>query len=196
MKRFFDLLLALILSFFLIWLIVLVAIVVRLSSKGPVLYWSSRIGVDNQLFKMPKFRTMRAQTPVLATHLMTNPNTFLSPVGAFLRRFSLDELPQLFSILKGEMSFVGPRPESPDYTKLYTEKQLAILELRPGITDFASIEFSDLGSILTGDDPDKIYFEKVWDRKMKLRLKYVNERSFWIDIKLIFQTLSAIFVRK
>ena len=100
------------------------------------------------------------------------------------------------NIAKGEMSFVGPRPESPDYTKLYDQEQLTILELRPGITDFASIQFADLGSILSGGDPDKIYFEKVWDRKMALRLKYVNERSFWVDLKLIFQTLSAIFVRK
>ena len=94
------------------------------------------------------------------------------------------------------MSFVGPRPESPDYTKLYNPEQKTILELRPGITDFASIEFADLGSILSGGDPDKLYFEKVWDRKMELRLKYVNERSFWIDLKLIFQTLLAIFIRK
>ena len=127
MKRCFDLLLALILSFFLIWLIVLVAIVVRLSSKGPVLYWSSRIGVDNQLFKMPKFRTMGAQTPALATHLMTDPNAFLSPVGAFLRRFSLDELPQLLSILKGEMSFVGPRPA------LFNQDDLIALRNNKGI---------------------------------------------------------------
>jgi lipopolysaccharide/colanic/teichoic acid biosynthesis glycosyltransferase len=94
------------------------------------------------------------------------------------------------------MSFVGPRPETPEYTKLYTEEQNVILELRPGITDFASIEFADLGSILVGEDPDKIYFEKVWDRKMALRMKYVEERTFWIDIKLIFLTFATVFNRK
>ena len=94
------------------------------------------------------------------------------------------------------MSFVGPRPESPDYTNLYTEEQQAILELRPGITDFASIEFADLGTLLKGEDPDKLYFEKVWDRKMELRMKYVSERSFWIDINLIFLTFAAIFNRE
>ena len=120
----------------------------------------------------------------------------ISNVGRVVRKFKLDELPQLWNIAKGEMSFVGPRPESPDYTKLYTEEQRQILELRPGITDFASIEFSDLGSILTGDDPDKIYFEKVWDRKMELRMKYVRERSFWMDLKLIFLTFAAIVNRK
>ena len=131
---------------------------------------------------------MTNETPQLATHLMENPDNFYTPLGRFLRKSSLDEIPQLYSILKGEMSFVGPRPESPHYTKLYTEKQLAILELRPGITDFASIEFSDLGSILIGDNPDKIYFEKVWDRKMELRMKYVREHSFCVDLKLIFLT--------
>ena len=97
--------------------------------------------------------------------------------------------------MKGDMSFVGPRPETPEYTKLYTEEQMAILELRPGITDFASIEFADLGSFLKGDDPDKLYFEKVWDRKMDLRMKYVRERSFWVDLQILFRTYAAIFIR-
>ncbi len=175
MKRFFDLLLALILSFFLIWLIVLVAIVVRLSSKGPVLYWSSRIGVNNQLFKMPKFRTMRAQTPVLATHLMTNPNVFLSPLGAFLRRFSLDELPQLFSILKGEMSFVGPRPalfNQDDLITLRTEK--GVDKLVPGVTGWAQVNGRDDLSI-----PEKV----------DLDVEYLNRQSFWFDVQIIWITL-------
>ena len=175
MKRFFDLLLALILSFFLIWLIVLVAIVVRLSSKGPVLYWSSRIGVNNQLFKMPKFRTMRAQTPVLATHLMTNPNEFLSPLGAFLRRFSLDELPQLFSILKGEMSFVGPRPalfNQDDLITLRTEK--GVDKLVPGVTGWAQVNGRDDLSI-----PEKV----------DLDVEYLNRQSFWFDVQIIWITL-------
>ena len=175
MKRFFDLLLALILSFLLIWLIVLVAIVVRLSSKGPVLYWSSRIGVNNQLFKMPKFRTMRAQTPVLATHLMTNPNVFLSPLGAFLRRFSLDELPQLFSILKGEMSFVGPRPalfNQDDLITLRTEK--GVDKLVPGVTGWAQVNGRDDLSI-----PEKV----------DLDVEYLNRQSFWFDLQIIWITL-------
>ena len=174
MKRFFDLLLALILSFFLIWLIVLVAIVVRLSSKGPVLYWSSRIGVDNQLFKMPKFRTMRVQTPVLATHLMTKPNSFLSPIGAFLRRFSLDELPQLFSILKGEMSFVGPRPalfNQDDLITLRTEK--GVDKLVPGVTGWAQVNGRDELPI-----PDKV----------ALDVEYMERQSFGFDIYILWLT--------
>jgi lipopolysaccharide/colanic/teichoic acid biosynthesis glycosyltransferase len=120
----------------------------------------------------------------------------VTTVGRWIRKFKLDEIPQLWNVLKGDMSFVGPRPETPDYTKLYSQEQKAILELRPGITDFASIEFSDLGSLLKGDDPDKLYFEKVWDRKMELRMKYVRERSFGVDLKLIVLTLTAIFNRK
>ena len=182
MKRFFDLLLALILSFLLIWLIVLVAIVVRLSSKGPVLYWSSRIGVNNQLFQMPKFRTMRAQTPVLATHLMTNPNVFLSPLGAFLRRFSLDELPQLFSILKGEMSFVGPRPalfNQDDLITLRTEK--GVDKLVPGVTGWAQVNGRDDLSI-----PEKV----------DLDVEYLNRQSFWFDLQILWITLLKVVRRE
>ena len=182
MKRCFDLLLALILSFFLIWLIVLVAIVVRLSSKGPVLYWSSRIGVNNQLFKMPKFRTMRVQTPVLATHLMTNPKAFLSPVGAFLRRFSLDELPQLFSILKGEMSFVGPRPalfNQDDLITLRTEK--GVDKLVPGVTGWAQVNGRDDLSI-----PEKV----------DLDVEYLNRQSFWFDLQILWITLLKVVRRE
>jgi len=120
----------------------------------------------------------------------------VTKTGRFIRKFKFDELPQLWNVVKGDMSFVGPRPETPEYTKLYTKEQMAILELRPGITDFASIEFADLGTLLAGDDPDKIYFEQVWDRKMELRMKYVQTRSLWIDLKLLFLTFAAVFNRK
>jgi lipopolysaccharide/colanic/teichoic acid biosynthesis glycosyltransferase len=119
----------------------------------------------------------------------------VTTVGKWIRKFKLDEVPQLWNVVKGEMSLVGPRPETPDYIKLYTPEQIVILDVTPGITDFASIEFADLGSMLKGDDPDKIYFETIWDRKMELRMKYVQERSFLGDIKLIFLTLSAVVRR-
>ena len=161
----------------------------------PILYSPRRAGKLDSLFTMRKFRTMRiADGPT--SHHSGNDDPRVTIVGRWTRKFKLDELPQLWNILKGEMSFVGPRPESPDYTKLYTTEQKIILELRPGITDFASIEFADLGTLLTGDDPDKMYFEKVWDRKMQLRMKYVQQRSFWVDIKLIFLTFTAILIRK
>ena len=176
-------------------LLVIVGLVILLTLGSPILYSPKRTGVSGTLFTMRKFRTMTASTGTTSHH-SGDDDPRLTQSGRWIRKFKLDELPQLWNIAKGEMSFVGPRPESPDYTKLYNQDQLAILKLRPGITDFASIEFADLGSILSGGNPDKIYFEKVWNRKMELRLKYVNERSFWVDLKLIFQTLSAIFVRK
>jgi len=130
------------------------------------------------------------------SHHSGNDDPRITTVGLWIRKLKIDELPQLWNVAKGEMSFVGPRPETPDYIKLYTKEQMVILDMRPGITDFASIEFADLGSILIGEDPDKIYFEKVWDRKMALRMKYVREQSLWLDLKLIFLTIGAIFHEK
>tara|TARA_B100000029_G_C17542292_1_gene947164 strand:- start:996 stop:1415 length:420 start_codon:yes stop_codon:yes gene_type:complete len=135
-----------------------------------------------------------AEGPV--THHSGDDDPRLTRVGRWIRKFKLDELPQLWNVMKGDMSFVGPRPETPEYTELYTDEQKVILEFRPGITDYASIEFADLGSILSGGDPDKLYFEKVWDQKMELRMKYVREQSFWVDIKLILMTLTAVFKRQ
>ena len=181
MKRFFDFFLALILSFLLIWLIILVAIVVRLSSRGPVLYWSSRIGLNNKLFEMPKFRTMQEQTPVLATHLMTNPKAYLSPVGAFLRRFSLDELPQLFSILIGDMSFVGPRPALFNQEDLIAlRKEKGVDKLLPGVTGWAQVNGRDKLSI---------------PEKLNLDVEYLNQQSFWFDLKILWMTLLKVIRR-
>lgn len=176
-------------------LLTVTGILIVLTLGWPVLYSPRRAGKSDSLFTMRKFRTMRiADGPT--SHHSGDDDTRVTTVGRWTRKFKLDELPQLWNIVKGEMSFVGPRPESPDYTKLYNDEQKVILKLRPGITDFASIEFADLGTLLKGDDPDKLYFEKVWDRKMELRMKYVRQRSFWVDIKLIFLTFSAILNRK
>ena len=194
-KRSFDLVLSIFGLIVFSPLLLIIAVVLLFSLGWPVLYSPQRAGRSNTLFTMRKFRSMKiAEGPV--SHHSGDDDPRVTTVGRWIRKFKLDELPQLWNIVKGEMSFVGPRPESPDYTKLYTDEQKAILELRPGITDFASIEFADLGSLLEGDDPDKLYFEKVWDRKMELRMKYVRERSFWIDTKLIFLTFAAIFSRK
>lgn len=194
-KRSFDLVLSIFGLIVFSPLLLIIAVALLFSLGWPVLYSPQRAGRSNTLFTMRKFRSMKiAEGPV--SHHSGDDDPRVTTVGRWIRKFKLDELPQLWNIVKGEMSFVGPRPESPDYTKLYTDEQKAILELRPGITDFASIEFADLGSLLEGDDPDKLYFEKVWDRKMELRMKYVRERSFWIDTKLIFLTFAAIFSRK
>jgi O-antigen biosynthesis protein WbqP len=181
MKRLFDLCLALFASLFLLLPILAVALMVRLTSIGPVLYWSDRIGRHNNIFKMPKFRTMRIDTPAVATHLLTNPQQFLTPVGSFLRKSSLDELPQLWSIIKGDMSFVGPRPALFNQDDLVTLRtQYGIDNLVPGLTGWAQINGRDELPI-----PDKV----------KLDVEYMHQQSFWFDLKIIFLTFLKVLRR-
>ena len=153
----------------------------RFTSNGKTLYWSDRVGKNGVLFRMPKFRSMQVDTPTVATHLMTNPNAFLSPIGVFLRRLSLDELPQLFSVLKGDMSFVGPRPalfNQDDLIALRTEK--GVDKLLPGITGLAQVNGRDELSI-----PDKV----------ALDVEYLNRQSFWFDIKILWMTFLKVIKR-
>jgi len=172
MKRIFDLILAIFLFLILLIPLVLITILVAISSKGPALYWSDRVGANNEIFNMPKFRSMLIDTPTVATHLLDNPDAYLSPIGGFLRRSSLDELPQLFSVLKGDMSFVGPRPalfNQDDLIVLRTEK--GVDKLLPGITGWAQVNGRDELSI-----PDKV----------ALDVEYLNRQSFWFDIKILW----------
>ncbi|MBT5398941.1 sugar transferase [bacterium] len=181
MKRIFDLLLGVTILVFLVAPMLLISITIRLSSKGPSLYWSDRVGRDNTIFKMPKFRSMLTGTPTVATHLLDNPNAYLSPVGGFLRRTSLDELPQLFSVLKGDMSFVGPRPalfNQDDLIALRTEK--GVDKLLPGITGWAQVNGRDELSI-----PDKAVLD----------VEYLNCQSLWFDIKILWITFLKVVSR-
>jgi len=181
MKQIFDLLLGVALFLLLSPLILLVAIAVRLSSKGPCLYFSDRVGKNNKIFKMPKFRSMLVGTPAVATHLLDNPDSYLSPIGGSLRRSSLDELPQLFSVLKGDMSFVGPRPalfNQDDLITLRTEN--GVDKLLPGITGWAQVNGRDELSI-----PDKV----------ALDVEYLNRQSFWFDIKILWMTFLKVVKR-
>ena len=181
MKRLFDFCLALFAVSFLLLPFLVVAILVKSTSIGPVLYWSERVGRHNKLFKMPKFRTMRIYTPAVATHLLSDPDQFLTPVGSFLRKSSLDELPQLWSIIKGDMSFVGPRPalfNQSDLIELRT--QYAVDSLLPGLTGWAQVNGRDELLI-----PDKV----------KLDVEYMSNQSFWIDIKIIFMTFLKVLNR-
>lgn len=174
MKRLFDILLALLAFLPLFPLFLIVALAVRLTSRGPALYWSDRVGRNNAIFKMPKFRTMRIDTPAVATHLLDDPARWLTPIGAFLRKTSLDELPQLLSILRGDMSFVGPRPalfNQDDLIALRTEKRVHILT--PGLTGWAQINGRDELPI-----PVKVDFD-VW---------YLQHASLWLDMKIIILT--------
>jgi len=181
MKRIFDLLLGVVILVFLVAPMLLISIAVRLSSKGPALYWSDRVGINNKIFKMPKFRSMLVDTPAVATHLLDNPDAYLSSIGGFLRRSSLDELPQLFSVLKGSMSFVGPRPalyNQDDLITLRTEK--GVDKLLPGITGWAQVNGRDELSI-----PDKV----------ALDVEYLNRQSFWFDMKILWMTFLKVIKR-
>lgn len=180
-KRFFDFLLVLLALFFLILPILVVALMVRLTSIGPVLYWSDRVGRNNQIFKMPKFRSMRINTPAVATHLLPDAKQYLTPIGSFLRKSSLDELPQLWSILKGDMSFVGPRPalfNQDDLVALRT--QYGVDRLFPGLTGWAQINGRD---------------ELPIPIKVKLDVEYMNNQSFLLDVKIIFMTFLKVLRR-
>ena len=181
MKRLFDLFMCAILLTLLALPMLITAIVVRFTSKGTALYWSDRVGRDNVIFRMPKFRSMSMDTPAVATHLMFDAETFLTPIGGFLRRYSLDELPQLFSILKGDMSFVGPRPalfNQKDLIALRTEK--GVDKLVPGVTGWAQVNGRDKISI-----PEKV----------DLDMEYLNHQSFWFDLKILWMTLLKVIRR-
>jgi O-antigen biosynthesis protein WbqP len=181
MKRFFDWVVALVGVMFLVLPIVFIALAVRLTSSGPALYWSDRVGRRNQIFKMPKFRSMRIDTPAVATHLLQNPDQWLTPIGSFLRKSSLDELPQLWSILKGDMSFVGPRPalfNQGDLIALRTE--MGLHELRPGLTGWAQVNGRDELSI---------------PQKVQLDAQYLQRQSLLFDLRILWMTLLRVLGR-
>ena len=181
MKRAFDLFAGVILLLSLVIILLFIAIAIRRTSKGSVLYWSDRIGKNNKIFKMPKFRSMLIDTPAVATHLLDNPNVYLSPIGGFLRSTSLDELPQLFSVLRGDMSFVGPRPalyNQDDLISFRTEK--GVDKLLPGITGWAQVNGRDELSI-----PDKVVLD----------VEYLHRQSFWFDIKILWMTFLKVMRR-
>ena len=181
MKRIFDLLLGVVILALIVIPMLLISISVRLSSKGSALYWSNRIGRNNEIFKMPKFRSMLINTPDVATHLLNTPDSYLSPIGTFLRRSSLDEFPQLFSVLKGDMSLIGPRPalhNQDDLIALRTKK--SVDKLLPGITGWAQVNGRDELSI-----PDKV----------ALDVEYLNRQSFWFDMKILWMTFLKVMNR-
>ena len=181
MKKSFDLLLALIAAAILVPVVVIVALAVRLTSRGPVLYWSDRVGKANRVFKMPKYRTMWMNTPQVATHLLADPKVHLTPIGSFLRKSSLDELPQLWSILIGDMSFVGPRPalfNQDDLIVLRTQQ--GIHELVPGLTGWAQVNGRDNLSIL---------------EKVKLEIEYKRHQSLKFDIYILWLTFLKVLRR-
>jgi O-antigen biosynthesis protein WbqP len=181
MKRVFDLFLAAVASLLLLIPCVLVAVLVGITSKGPILYWSDRVGRENRIFKMPKFRSMRVGTPAVATHLLSDPSSYLTPIGSFLRKSSLDELPQLWSIIKGDMSFVGPRPalyNQNDLIELRT--QYGVDKLVPGLTGWAQVNGRDELPI-----PQKVAFDS----------EYLQKQSIVFDIRILWMTALKVIMR-
>lgn len=181
MKRVTDLLLALLALVLLFGPLMAIGLLVRMTSPGPVLYWSDRVGRLNTIFRMPKFRSMRLGTPAVATHLLSDPRSHLTPIGSFLRKSSLDELPQLWSILKGDMSFVGPRPALfNQYDLIELRTRHGIDQLLPGLTGWAQVNGRDELPI-----PDKV----------KLDVEYLQRQSFWFDVRVLWLTFVKVLHR-
>ena len=196
-KRTFDFLVSLVGIVFLSPVIVVIALLIILDSSGPLLYKGIRVGKNGVLFKMLKFRTMVVNADTIGGSSTPDDDARITRIGRVLRKYKLDELPQLINVLKGEMSFVGPRPQVLWAVELYSPEEREVLSVQPGITDFASIRFPNEGEILRGStDPDKDYLEKIHQEKMRLSLEYIKTRSFLLDIKIILQTIQAIFIRR
>lgn len=169
-----------------------ITLLIKLTSPGPVFYRGVRTGRYGIPFRIFKFRTMVVNAEQVGGTSTARDDPRVTPIGRRLRRSKLDELPQLFNVLRGEMSFVGPRPEVREYTDMYTEEEQIILSVRPGITDLASIEFVNLGEFLGNDNPDEVFKTQIRPIKNRLRVQYAREHSFWGDLKLIFRTLITI----
>ncbi|MEE8566553.1 MAG: sugar transferase [Candidatus Bipolaricaulota bacterium] len=177
-------------------IMVVIGLWIRLDSKGPIFYRGTRVGKDGKEFHMLKLRTMVINADRLGGPSTSDDDPRLTKAGKQIRRYNLDELPQLINVLKGDMSIVGPRPEVPEEVEQYTEEEKALLSVRPGMTDYASIEFNNEGEILRGSkDPHQAYREVIRPEKIRLGLEYVNTRSVYVDFKIIFKTLVILLRR-
>jgi lipopolysaccharide/colanic/teichoic acid biosynthesis glycosyltransferase len=195
-KRLFDIVFSLIGLIVSAILFLIISVYVKLEDKGPVFYRGIRIGRSGKSFKIFKFRTMVVNADKIGGPSTADDDPRVTRIGKFIRKCKLDELPQLINVLKGEMSFVGPRPEVPFYVNMFTKEEKKILSVKPGITDWASLWNSDEGAILAGSsDPEKTYMEKIRPEKLRLQLKYVKERSFFKDIGIILQTALKVIKR-
>ncbi len=189
LKRLFDITTCLLSLSFLLPLFAIAAIIIKLNSPGSVFYRGWRIGLGGRSFRIFKFRTMVVDAEKIGGPSTALNDPRLTKIGKFLRKYKIDELPQLLNIIRGEMSFVGPRPQVEAYTRLYNDEEQIILSVRPGLTDYASIEFIDLDKFLGDDQVDEKYLKEVEPRKNKLRIKYAQEASFFVDMKILFKTL-------
>lgn len=195
MKRLFDLIFSLV-GLLVIWpVLISVAFAIKLADGGPIFYRGVRIGKNGKPFRMFKFRSMVVHADIIGGPSTAGDDRRFTPIGIFLRKWKLDELPQLLDVARGTMSFVGPRPEVPVYVNMLTdEEKKIILSVRPGITDYASLWNFNEAEILHGaPDPEKVYQEKIWPEKKQLQIKYIKEQSFFRDISIIIKTVRKIF---
>lgn len=195
-KRIFDIALSLLGLIVFCPILIFCAIIIKLTSRGPVFYRGERVGLNGGLFRTFKFRSMVTNAEALGGASTHEFDARITGIGAFLRRFKLDELPQLINVLAGDMSFVGPRPEVKKFVDMYTPEERVILTVRPGITDWSSIKFHNEGEIIAASgiaDADEAYEKLIRPEKLRLQMKYVRERTLWIDIKIIVDTVMTLF---
>jgi lipopolysaccharide/colanic/teichoic acid biosynthesis glycosyltransferase len=194
MKRLFDFLFSLIGLIFLLPFFIVIALIIILTSKGSVFYLQKRVGINGEDFNLFKFRTMKPNSDKHGLLTIGGRDPRITSVGYFLRKYKLDELPQLFNVLFGDMSIVGPRPEVRKYVDLYSEEQLKVLSVRPGITDQASISYFNENELLgKSNDPEKRYIEEIMPKKLELNLEYIKDNNMFKDICLILKTVGRIF---
>jgi lipopolysaccharide/colanic/teichoic acid biosynthesis glycosyltransferase len=193
LKRFFDIFFSALGLILLTPLLALLAIAIKKSSSGPVLYRGIRVGRGGKLFRMLKFRTMVADAEALGGSCTSDDDFRITSIGRRLRKYKLDELPQLINVLRGEMSFVGPRPEVQQYVSMFSEEEKQILRVRPGVTDLATLWDSDEGALLAkSSDPERTYLETIRPEKVRLQLEYVRERSLLLDLRIVCSTLALV----
>jgi lipopolysaccharide/colanic/teichoic acid biosynthesis glycosyltransferase len=193
-KRLFDIVFALVMLVLLLPLFLLLACWVSLDSRGGVFFGQDRVGLGGRHFKLWKFRTMRPQSEISGQLTVGSSDSRITGAGYFLRKFKVDELPQLWNVLRGEMSVVGPRPEVPRYVAHYTNEQRAVLNVRPGITDYASLQYFDESDLLAkSENPEETYIKEILPTKLRLNLIYIQSRSFWGDLRIIALTGLRIF---
>lgn len=197
-KRLFDIFFSFFSIIILLPFIAVIALIIKMDSDGPIIFKQERVGKGGKIFKIYKFRTMVKNSESKGTRFTTSTkDPRITRVGHFFRRSNLDEIPQLFNILKGDMSFVGPRPEVPEMVALYSEEQKEILSVRPGITDYASLKFRKEGDIISvSSDAYNTYTKVIMPEKVRLGLKYINEQSMVLDVKILFDTVLRIISNK
>lgn len=199
MKRTFDLVLSFLGLLFIAPLLVFISLIIKMGSSGPIFYRGERIGLEGKVFRTFKFRSMIVDAEQRGGASTHEADARITGIGSFLRRFKLDELPQLINVLLGDMSFVGPRPEVKKFVDMYTPEEKIILTVRPGITDWSSIKFHNEGEIIAAsgiEDADEAYARLIRPEKLRLQMKYVRERTLWVDLKIILDTILTLFMTR